>query len=675
MAFDAQKLNALVTPLGNGAIRFFSYETDQDEGEVIATDFMPKAADYGVQLYDIIIVAPQSGAEEPYFLTVDAIDADGNATLVNSARFGSDTLSYRDKAAVAAIRVPAATDNILVSAYDATVNPSVGRANYRAASDADYAATPALLRLTDASGRKFVINEPTIHVAMAGAVGDGATDDTAAINAAIDYMRVMTNTTQLGRRFYVDGSGMKCRVDGSIDATLIRAYQNWGIRNLFIDAHCTGKVALDLTGSRYGHFQDIYIWGDETDIPATGIQVCRYDAGGGSYPSAGEHTFTNVAMDGYFDTAAFHNYASETNTYIHFRPWNRKSGEYCMILDGDGAIAVQSDFATVATGAQSCLEHCFIQADIRQLTSGDAIYLRRADHVEFVNSYGVSLDGVIVHAVIAAFSPSLWSFDMHAEAGPNMDAFMRLDSTQASVQLNGLKYRDNRPNCDVCLFEVSANITTITIRDLDLQIARWYNDTAPTSKVFDAPSKVSLYNARVTVPTLAGFNVVDDFAAFSGTLYAIDQTEIYARGVTHYNDASDVTATAAGALIDHYRPNADAAADQLHYLRWFGKNASGTKFQYAGIRPLISAATAGAESGLIALLGPNAGSQIAFANFGPSFNESLLPLKLPTYTVATVPSAATFVRCMIYVSDGTSNKRLAISDGTNWRWPDGAVVS
>lgn len=52
-----------------------------------------------------------------------------------------------------------------------------------------------------------------------------------------------------------------------------------------------------------------------------------------------------------------------------------------------------------------------------------------------------------------------------------------------------------------------------------------------------------------------------------------------------------------------------------------------------------------------------------------------LPAVLPTYTVATVPSAATYVRGLIYVSNGTANKRLAISDGTSWRFPDGAVVS
>lgn len=48
---------------------------------------------------------------------------------------------------------------------------------------------------------------------------------------------------------------------------------------------------------------------------------------------------------------------------------------------------------------------------------------------------------------------------------------------------------------------------------------------------------------------------------------------------------------------------------------------------------------------------------------------------LPSYTVATVPSAADFARGLIYVSDGTGNKRLAVSDGTNWRFPDGNIVS
>lgn len=51
------------------------------------------------------------------------------------------------------------------------------------------------------------------------------------------------------------------------------------------------------------------------------------------------------------------------------------------------------------------------------------------------------------------------------------------------------------------------------------------------------------------------------------------------------------------------------------------------------------------------------------------------PVKLASYTVAGLPSAATFAQGIIYVSNGTTNHRLAVSDGTNWRWPDGVIVS
>lgn len=49
---------------------------------------------------------------------------------------------------------------------------------------------------------------------------------------------------------------------------------------------------------------------------------------------------------------------------------------------------------------------------------------------------------------------------------------------------------------------------------------------------------------------------------------------------------------------------------------------------------------------------------------------------LGTFTVGTVPSAATYVRGLIYVSDETGGPTLAFSDGTNWRRvQDRAVVS
>lgn len=58
---------------------------------------------------------------------------------------------------------------------------------------------------------------------------------------------------------------------------------------------------------------------------------------------------------------------------------------------------------------------------------------------------------------------------------------------------------------------------------------------------------------------------------------------------------------------------------------------------------------------------------------------SLAPIMLASYTVAQLlagtPSASKYPTGIVYVSNGTSNKRLAVSDGTTWRFPDGNVVS
>jgi len=86
----------------------------------------------------------------------------------------------------------------------------------------------------------------------------------------------------------------------------------------------------------------------------------------------------------------------------------------------------------------------------------------------------------------------------------------------------------------------------------------------------------------------------------------------------------------------------------------------------------------GAASGGLPRLsaqGSDANIGIQLAPKGTAFVETTMPFRLPTYTVATLPAAATFVRCVVYVSDGASNRRFAVSDGTSWRWPDGAVVS
>ena len=52
-------------------------------------------------------------------------------------------------------------------------------------------------------------------------------------------------------------------------------------------------------------------------------------------------------------------------------------------------------------------------------------------------------------------------------------------------------------------------------------------------------------------------------------------------------------------------------------------------------------------------------------------------VQVPTYTVATAPSAASIAGSLIYVSDGAAGSPiLAFSDGTNWKRSDtGATIA
>jgi hypothetical protein len=56
--------------------------------------------------------------------------------------------------------------------------------------------------------------------------------------------------------------------------------------------------------------------------------------------------------------------------------------------------------------------------------------------------------------------------------------------------------------------------------------------------------------------------------------------------------------------------------------------------------------------------------------------DAHLLFQAKSYTVATLPAAATYPRGVIYVSNETGGATLAFSDGTNWRRvQDRAVVS
>lgn len=363
MAFDPDRLSLLVQPVGDGGMRWFNYQTDEVEETILGGGYFQRGRTHGLRLADLIFVSPKAGTEEPYILTVEDIDANGNATAVNSSRSNTDVPRYRDKAAVADVKVPASVDNIIIDAYSASANPSSGRANYKAATLSEYNATPAALRQTDANGRRFVINEKKFSLDMAGARTDGTGDSADAFDAVFSLIKADAAASSVGMtRYVIDLAGGVYRVTRSINFTNFTGW-NIGIVNGAIIGACAGKPVIDASGGRGYFFDNLFIWGDPTDRPSHGIICPRATVN----QFSGSQEFGRLTIDGYFTDACFYAYGMEGAMLRHCMIWNRDFSGRVAIFEGYDEHAVTSDYATPLTGPTSMIWNKVLMTNFRHI--------------------------------------------------------------------------------------------------------------------------------------------------------------------------------------------------------------------------------------------------------------------------------------------------------------------
>jgi hypothetical protein len=66
--------------------------------------------------------------------------------------------------------------------------------------------------------------------------------------------------------------------------------------------------------------------------------------------------------------------------------------------------------------------------------------------------------------------------------------------------------------------------------------------------------------------------------------------------------------------------------------------------------------------------------KLTVTELNPGKQGGAAPVKLPSYTLATVPAAAAWEGHMIWISDATP-PNLAVSDGTNWIAADDGLTA
>lgn len=183
----------------------------------------------------------------------------------------------------------------------------------------------------------------TVSVKDFGALGDGVTDDTAAINAAIDYLR---NTTRGGVLLLPAGTYMVTSINAShfgalFDKNLvIRGEGLFASRLIGTQA---GAIVLDCIGSNNVELEEFYI-GTSGVAAQAGLLLARSTTS----TNCNGGRFTNISIEGSFSIACCASIAAEGSIWYSPRFHNTYSpANYTSFITSNRNVGISSANGTI----------------------------------------------------------------------------------------------------------------------------------------------------------------------------------------------------------------------------------------------------------------------------------------------------------------------------------------
>jgi len=377
------------------------------------------------------------------------------------------------------------------------------------------------------------LSETTIDVRIFGARGDGITDDTTAINAALDAVRASgTQPNQTVCLLFPSGRYV---VTGPLNFTGIANHDTPVVidgRGSQLWLKSTGAV-VDCFSSRWVTFRDLAIYGDPTTPPRIGIQLGRIATQQGDFI-----TFINVKCSGHFTFAALYNWASETFTgYACTFNNNRVAANaFCVVQDGNNHWAASSTFVTVGFPTESrqsnnsCTFHeCTMQG---QGTNGN-VWMSNVNAHAFRRCYASNSTGPIfvLYQDAGSFAAAaLLEIECHCETGAIQTMLRFTGAAGVTFALAiGLMLSDYDMPASISVLGIdgASALTTVEIREAKFTIS----GNCPA--LFDTPSKyvVRAHEALLSdgmwaLPALWAGPVSN--VTFAGTIHIPENTRIVA---------------------------------------------------------------------------------------------------------------------------------------------------
>jgi len=205
-----------------------------------------------------------------------------------------------------------------------------------------------------------------LNVKWFGARGDGTTDDTDAINLAIDAaFRPASSTVYFTNTLLIPPAVYSV---SSVNMTDLRSGRNIVVLayGATFEGNTADLVVLDCLASRWLWIHGLMVIGDSSAPPKHGIQI-----GAKGSEACGNNKFFEVQTNGEFVYGAFANYGSETTQYYscRFVSTGQETTSHCYYGDGQTIMAPTSEYAVVTRLADdpvSFTNNTFYGCELRQ---------------------------------------------------------------------------------------------------------------------------------------------------------------------------------------------------------------------------------------------------------------------------------------------------------------------
>lgn len=326
-----------------------------------------------------------------------------------------------------------------------------------------------------------------ISVKDFGAVGDGVTDDSAAIQLACDAIRDAINNTSVGSYALLFPPG-KYYIGTGLDLTNIRVnlvdnqpppvIYGFGATLL---GNCAGKPVIDFTRSRKFVIYGLDIVGDATNTPLCGIQLAR----GENNQPAGNFRLHLTEARGWFTRSAVYAFASEVLYCEACDFSNNTAGGYVFIMDGVNYYGASSDYYTIANAQyveQSNIIHTFVGCVFGQGLTGvtrKGIQFIEGSKLELQNCYIVceGAPGVEIATYTAGARYRCLDLDFHMESSSYnptyMVEFSSLNGATASAIVQDFKLKENNNHANTAVIgNTTSNPVEIVNGDISIANCR-----------------------------------------------------------------------------------------------------------------------------------------------------------------------------------------------------------